>query len=151
MGWHYAKNSRKPVNTNAQLAIGNRGNFLKAAEILKQNKRNIQQEVVDWIDERATLDVATGFGTFAEVTLVLTGVVSGIQKGELLTQATTGASGRVKADPITASGQTTVVLVSPSATFNTSNQLTGSVSGALGPTVCLLVQVSVSLVLTTSV
>jgi len=132
MGWHYAKNSRKPVNTNAQLAISNRGNFLNAAEILKQNKRNIQQEVINFIDERATLDAATGFGTFSEVTLVLTGAVPGIQKGETLTQVTTGASGLVKNVPVTASGQTTVVLVSPSAIFNTANQLTGSVSGALG-------------------
>jgi hypothetical protein len=132
MGWHWAQNSRKPVNTNAQLSVGNRGNYLKAAEIMKDNKRNIQQEVINWIDGRATADASAGFGTFSEVTLVLTGVVSGIQKGETLTQATTGASGLVKTVPVTSSGQTTVVLVSPSAPFNTANQLTGSVSGSLG-------------------
>ena len=132
MGWHWAQNSRKPVNTNSQLAVGNRGNYLKAAEILKDNKRNIQTEVINWIDERATQDAATGFGTFAETTLVLTGSVPSIQKGEILTQATTGANGRVKNAPVTSSGQTTVVLVSPSAPFNTVNQLTGSVSGSLG-------------------
>lgn len=132
MGWHWASNSRKPVNTNSQLAVGNRGNFLKAAGILKENKANIQQEVINFIDSRATIDAASGFGTFAETTLVLTGAVSGIQKGETLTQATTGASGQVKNIPVTASGQTTVVLVSPSAPFNTANQLTGSISGSLG-------------------
>jgi hypothetical protein len=132
MGWHWAQNSRKPVNTNAQLSVGNRGNYLKAAEIMKDNKRNIQLEVVGWIDSRATADAATGFGTFAETTLVLTGVVSSIQKGETLTQATTGASGLVKSAPVTSSGQTTIVIVSPSAPFNTVNQLTGSVSGSLG-------------------
>lgn len=132
MGWHWASNSRKPVNTNAQLAVGNRGNFLIAAEILQDNKKNIQQEVIDFIDARATIDAAAGFGTFAETTLVLTGVVNNIQKGEVLTQATTGASGRVKNAPVIASGQTTVVLVSPTAPFNTANELTGSVSGPLG-------------------
>lgn len=132
MGWHWASNSRKPIDTNAQLAVGNRGNFLNAAEILKDNKKNIQQEVINFIDDRATVDAASGFGTFAETTLVLTGVVNNIQKGEVLTQATTGASGRVKNAPVIASGQTTVVLVSPSAPFNTANELTGSVSGPLG-------------------
>lgn len=131
MGWHYAKDSRKPVSTNSALAIGNRGGYVKAAEIMKENKRNIQDDIYEWMDEQATLAQATGFGLWAETTLVLSGSVT-VQKGETITQAVTGASGKVKANPTTTGGQTTIIIVSPSAPFNTTNQLTGSINGNLG-------------------
>jgi len=131
MGWHYASDSTKPINTNSLSAIGNVGGYVKAAELLKENKRNIQDEVYDWMDLQATNAQNSGFGTWAQVTLVLNGTVS-VEKGETLTQAVTGASGKVKDTPTTGGGQTTLTLVSPTAVFNTSNELTGSVSGALG-------------------
>lgn len=123
MGWHYASNSRKPVNTNAGLAVDNRGNYLNAAEILKQNKQSIQQEVINWIDQQATAAVATGFGTFAQVTLSLTGEVTGLAKGDTIRQIGSNAQGVVKETPITASGFTTLIIASPTAVFNTTNQL----------------------------
>ena len=134
MGWHYAKNPTKPVRTfsqNPDPSLSNRGGYENAAEILKQNKQNIQEEVYDWMDEQATAAQAAGFGTWAQTTLVLTGEVT-LEKGEIVTQAVTGVSGVVKETPITTSGQTTIIVASPSGSFNTTNELTGSINGNLG-------------------
>ena len=123
MGWHYAANSRKPVSTNSQLAQSNPGGFVNAAEIMRENKQSIQQEVIDFIDNEASLDVATGFGLFAQVTLALSGEVPTISKGDTIRQATTGAQGLVKEEPVTVSGFTSIVIASPTAVFDTSNTL----------------------------
>ena len=131
MGWHYASDSTKPINTSSATSINNVGLRDQAAELMRQNKINIQDEVYSWMDEQATAAQATGFGTWAQVTLELAGTVA-VEKGEILTQITTGASGVVKEAPINAGGQTTLILVSPSSTFSLANAMTGSVSGALG-------------------
>jgi hypothetical protein len=131
MGWHYASDSTKPVNTNSQLSIDNKGGRDTAAEILRDNKINIQEEVYDWMDLQATAAVAAGFGTWAQVEVETAGPIAPV-KGETLTQVTTGVSGVVKDDPVTVGGQTTFTLVSPTGTFNLSNELIGSTSGALG-------------------
>ena len=131
MGWHYAKNSTKPVNTFSSNSVNNKGLRDNAAELMRQNKINIQEEVYDFMDAQATAAQAAGFGTWAEVTIVTNGVIA-VEKGETLTQTTSGAKGVVKDTPISAAGQTTVILVSPTTTFDTVNSMTGSVSGALG-------------------
>ncbi len=131
MGWHYASDSRKPINTNSALSVNNLGNRINASLILAENKINIQEDIYDWMDIQATAAQTAGFGTWAETTIVFTGTVTAV-KGETMTQATTGASGKVKDDPINAAGKTTVVLVSPTTIFNTANQLTGSESGSHG-------------------
>jgi hypothetical protein len=131
MGWHYASDSTKPINTSSATSINNIGLRDQAAELMRQNKINIQDEVYSWMDDQATAAQAAGFGTWAQVTLELAGTVA-VVKGETLTQITTGASGVVKEAPINAGGQTTVILVSPSSTFSLANAMTGSVSGALG-------------------
>ena len=131
MGWHYAYDSRKPVNTNSQLSIGNKGGRDVAARIMSNNKINIQEEVYDWMDLQATAAVSAGFGTWAQVEIETAGPITPV-KGETLTQLTTGVSGIVKDDPVISNGQATFTLVSPTGTFNLSNELTGSVSGALG-------------------
>lgn len=63
------------------------------------------------------------------VQLTLTGEVL-VSVGETLTQASTGASGIVEASVI--SGSRSLITLKASGIFNTTNQLTGSVSGALG-------------------
>ena len=131
MGWHYAKDSTKPVNTFSSNSINNKGLRDKAAELMRQNKINIQEEVYDFMDAQATAAQAAGFGTWAQVTIVTNGTVA-VQKGETLTQSVSGASGVVKDTPVNAGGQSTIILVSPTTTFNTVNDMTGSVSGALG-------------------
>ncbi|MGY8868493.1 MAG: hypothetical protein ACKVJK_23040, partial [Methylophagaceae bacterium] len=131
MGWHYASDSTKPINTSSATSINNIGLRDQAAELMRQNKINIQDEVYSWMDEQATAAQATGFGTWAQVTLELAGTVT-VVKGETITQTTTGASGVVKEAPINSGGQTTVILVSPSSAFSLANAMTGSVSGTLG-------------------
>ena len=131
MGWHYASDSRKPINTNSALSVGNVGGRDVAANIMLQNKINIQEEVYDWMDLQATAAVSAGFGTWAQVEVETAGPITPV-KGETLTQLTTGVSGIVKDDPVITGGQATFTLVSPTGTFNLSNELTGSVSGALG-------------------
>ena len=134
MGWHYAKDPTKPVRTfsaNPNPSLSNKGNYEKAAKILQKNKQNIQEEVYDWMDIQATAAQAAGFGTWAQATIVLTGEVTAV-KGETVTQAVSGTSGIIKETPLTAAGQTTIIVVSPSGTFDTTNELTGSTSGALG-------------------
>ena len=131
MGWHYASNSTKPINTSSATSINNVGLRDQAAELMRQNKINIQDEVYYWMDQQATAAQATGFGTWAQVTLELAGTVT-VVKGETITQTTTGASGVVKEAPINSGGQTTVILVSPSSAFSLANAMTGSVSGTLG-------------------
>ena len=128
MGWHYASNSLKPVSTNTSLSLGNKGGRDVAADILRNNKINIQEEVYDWMDLQATAAVSAGFGTWAQLDIETAGVINPI-KGETITQITTGVSGVVKDDPVIANGRTTFTLVSPTGTFNTSNGLIGSVSG----------------------
>lgn len=60
--------------------------------------------------------------------LYVTGSIS-VTNGETITQATSGATGTVES----ATGSTRILLLSDvSGTFDTSNQLTGSTSGALG-------------------
>ena len=131
IGWHYSQDSRKPINTSTELSVGNKGGRDVAAEILRQNKINIQEEVYDFMDRQATAAVAAGFGTWAQVQIETAGPVTPV-KGETLTQLTTGVTGVVKEDPAIAGGVATFILVSPSGTFNLSNAFTGSVSGALG-------------------
>ena len=135
IGWHYSQDSRKPINTNSQLSVGNKGGRDVAADILRQNKINIQEEVYDFMDRQATDAVAAGFGTWAQVEIETAGPLTGVLapvKGETLTQLTTGVTGVVKDDPATLGGVTTFTLVSPSGTFNLSNEFTGSESGPLG-------------------
>jgi len=67
----------------------------------------------------------TNYTTVAEFTL--TGSVS-VTAGETITQATTGATGVVHASV----SSSTIELENVTGTFNTSDQLTGSTSGALG-------------------
>jgi hypothetical protein len=131
MGWHYASDSLKPVSTNRELSLNNKGGRDVAADILRNNKINIQEEVYDWMDLQATAAVAAGFGTWAQVEVETVGPIVPV-KGETLTQLTTGITGVVKNDPVITGGQATFTLVSPSGTFNLSNELTGSVSGSLG-------------------
>jgi hypothetical protein len=131
MGWHYASDSTKPVNTFSSNSISNKGLRDKAAELMRQNKINIQDEVYAFMDTQATAAAAAGFGTWSQVTIVTNGTIA-VQKGETITQSVSGASGVVKDTPVNAGGQTTVILVSPTTTFNTVNDMTGSVSGALG-------------------
>ena len=131
MGWHYAKDSTKPVNTFSSNSVNNKGLRDNAAELMRQNKINIQEEVYDFMDAQATAAQAAGFGTWAEVTIVTNGIID-VAPGEILTQTTSGASGVVKALPVNAGSQSTIILVSPTTTFNTVNDMTGSVSGALG-------------------
>ena len=132
MGWHYAKDPTKPVNNNSLVSVTNRGGRENAAEILTQNKANIQEEIYDWMDIQATAAQTAGFGTWAQTTIVFTGTVAAV-KGETMTQlGGDGASGIVKEDPVTAAGQTTVILVSPTRAFNTADTISGSVSGAHG-------------------
>jgi hypothetical protein len=132
MGWHYALDPTKPVktfSTSPNPGLTNKGNYTVASNILKKNKRNIQDEVYDWMDIQATTAQNAGFGTWAQATIVLTGDCPNFVKGETVTQAVSGTSGIIKDAPTTASGQTTLVVVSPSGVFNTINELTGSVSG----------------------
>ena len=52
--------------------------------------------------------------------------------GEIVTQALSGATGEVAVATSTTSGSNVIYLTNVSGAFNTSNELTGSVSGALG-------------------
>ena len=54
MGWHYASNSTKPINTSSATSINNVGLRDQAAELMRQNKINIQDEVYYWMDQQAT-------------------------------------------------------------------------------------------------
>jgi hypothetical protein len=135
IGWHYASDSLKPISTNRELALSNKGGRTVAADIMRNNKINIQDEVYDWMDLQTTAAVAAGFGTWAQVEVETAGPLTGALapvKGETLTQVTTGITGVVKDDPVVSGNQTTFTLVSPSGTFNLSNELIGSVSGSLG-------------------
>jgi hypothetical protein len=121
MGWHYAKDSRKPVKTSAEAidpSLGNTGGYVKAAEILKQNKQQIQEAVYQYMDNEATAARDAGFGLWAETTLVLAGNVDGlISKGDTVKlQGGNSPTGTVKNDPV-GELQSTIVVVSPTDTF----------------------------------
>jgi hypothetical protein len=131
MGWHYANNSTKPIKTFSENSINNLGLRDKAAEILRQNKINIQDEVYDWMDDQATAAQSAGFGTWAQVTIETTNPVTFV-KGETVTQKVSGVSGVVKETPTTSGSSTTFILVSPTGEFNLVNELEGSVSGDQG-------------------
>ena len=123
MGWHYAKDSRKPVKTSAEAidpSLANRGGYTNAAEILKQNKQQIQEAVYQYMDNEATAARDAGFGLWAETTLVLAGNVDGIiSKGDTVKlQGGNSPSGVVKNDPV-GELQSTIVVVSPTDTFTT--------------------------------
>ena len=64
---------------------------------------------------------------YQETVLTLTGAVT-VTKGETITQTTSGATGIVKSEYT----GTDLRLVAPNGTFNTTDQLSGSTSGALG-------------------
>ena len=72
-------------NTSSATSINNIGLRDQAAELMRQNKINIQDEVYSWMDDQATAAQAAGFGTWAQVTLELAGTVA-VVKGETLTQ-----------------------------------------------------------------
>jgi hypothetical protein len=55
-----------------------------------------------------------------------------LQAGELITQANTGATGEVAVDTSQTSGSKVIYITNISGAFDTSNQLTGSISGPLG-------------------
>lgn len=69
----------------------------------------------------------TAEGNGPELRLVLTGATS-VQNGETITQANSGATGTV----VQQVDSSTIQLSNVSGTFNTTDELTGSSSGALG-------------------
>ena len=89
-------------------------------------------ETFTFDSEKIVLDegdrvVFTGEGNGQELLLVLTGATS-VQNGETITQAGSGATGTVTQQVDSSTIQLSLV----TGTFDTSNELTGSSSGALG-------------------
>ena len=68
----------------------------------------------------------------ADVILFTTGFLN-LQQGETLTQAGSGATGIVSVATSTTGGSNVIYVTDISAAFDTNNEITGSVSGALGP------------------
>ena len=64
--------------------------------------------------------------------LFLTGFVT-LQQGETITQANSGATGTVAVATSTTGGSNVLYITNIGTAFDTTNELTGSVSGALGP------------------
>ena len=116
IGFHYAQDTRRPVNIGRNIVEGNLGGYDNAVEILKQNKEAIQDEVIAYIDFEATQDFNQDFGEWIEVTLSLSGNIT-VEKGAVLTQDVTGAQGIVK-EAVT--NNDSVTIISPTAVFDTS-------------------------------
>jgi len=113
----YSKNGSEIRSLNSSSAYGEYGLIAEGAD---------PNEIPDSVTLRNNM--LQPFKTFeSEVTLTLTGVVS-VVAGETLTQAVSGATGDVIFD--TDANQ--VYLTNTSGTFDTSNTITGSTSGALG-------------------
>lgn len=67
---------------------------------------------------------------YEQLTLTTSNPIA-VTKGETITQASTGATGVAKTGDGTTT-TSTIILVEPIGNFNTTNELTGSISGALG-------------------
>jgi len=114
---YYSKNGSEIRSLNGSNAYGEYGLVAEGSD---------PNEIPDAVQLRDNMVMP--FKTFkSEVTLKLTGTVS-VVAGETLTQATSGATGDVVFD--TDSNQ--IYLENTTGTFDTSNQITGSTSGALG-------------------
>jgi len=113
-GFHYAQDTRRPVNIARDL-VDNLGGHTNAAFIMSQNKIAIQDEVIAYIDFEATQDFNQDFGEWIQVTLTLNGAVT-LEKGATVTQQTTGASGIVRE---AVDNSNLVTIIGPTAVFDT--------------------------------
>ena len=117
IGFLYASDTRRPVSNGRNIVENNLGGYENAAEIMKQNKEAIQDEIIAYIDFEATQDFNQDFGEWIEVTLTLSGNIT-VAKGDVLTQEVTSASGVVKDD---VDNDNVVTIVGPTDVFDTIN------------------------------